>query len=47
MKKKILTILLSCAILFTSAGVFSGCGILHENNKRYYADAVAIVGDGK
>ena len=45
MKKKILTILLSCAILFTSAGVFSGCGILHENNKRYYADAVAIVGD--
>lgn len=47
MKKKILTILLSCAILFTSAGVFSGCGILHENNKRYYADAVAIVGDEK
>lgn len=45
MKKKILTILLSCALLFTSAGVFSGCGILHENNKRYYADAVAIVGD--
>ena len=45
MKKKILTILLSCAILFTSAGVFSGCGILHQNNKRYYADAVAIVGE--
>ena len=45
MKKKILTILLSCALLFTSAGVFSGCGILHQNNKRYYADAVAIVGE--
>lgn len=45
MKKRFITIFLSLAMFVMSAFVFSGCGILQENNKRYYADAVAKVGD--
>ncbi len=45
MKKKLISIMLTFAMLITSAFIFSGCGILQENNKRYYADAVAKVGD--
>lgn len=45
MKKKLISIMLTFAMIITSAFIFSGCGILQNNNKRYYADAVAKVGD--
>ncbi len=45
MKKKLISIMLTFTMIITSAFIFSGCGILQNNNKRYYADAVAKVGD--
>ena len=45
MKKRFLTIVLTLAMFAMSTLAFAGCGILQENNKRYYADAVAKAGD--
>ena len=45
MKKKMLSIFLSFCLIFTSLFTLSGCDLLHDNDKRYYDEAVAKVGD--
>ncbi len=45
MKKKILSIFLSLSLIIVSLFTFSGCDLLHDNSKRYYAEVVATVGD--
>ncbi len=45
MKKKILSIFLSFCLIFTSLFTLSGCDLLHDNDKRYYDEVVAKVGD--
>ena len=45
MKKKILSIFLSLCLMVTSLFTLSGCDLLHDNDKKYYAEVVATVGD--
>lgn len=40
-----LSMFLSLCLLFTSLFMFSGCDLLHDNDKRYYSEVVARVGD--
>lgn len=44
MKKKILSMFLSLSLIIVSLFTFSGCDLLHDNSKRYYAEVVATVG---
>ena len=45
MKKRFLSLVLVLCVMITSLMTFSGCSLLHDNDKRYYAEVVAKVGD--
>lgn len=45
MKKRILSIFLTLAVLVSSLFAFTGCNLYHDNNKRLNSEVVAKVGD--